>query len=90
MALFPGSTAVRQSWGWTLTGSGQKIEVFEEGNNFVITTPRETFYANRFSDCLSLSPGQPGVRRLTPVEAIIISRELKEERRKQKQKKSTP
>ena len=79
VALFPGKP-VRQSWGWTITGAGQRVEVFKETGGLTVSTARETFYMHRQSDCYSLSPGQPGVRRLTPVEAFNFTRQGKEKR----------
>ena len=89
-ALFPGGIPVRQTWGWTITDAGQRVEVFEEGSSFVVSTAKGDIYVHQSGDCFKLSPGQPGVRRLTPIEAITISREQKEVRRKQKRKMSTP
>lgn len=85
VALFSGQ-AVRQTWGWTITGTGQRLEVFEEGSGFVVSTAKENIYVHRSGNCLVLSLGQPGVRRLTPIETFVGSRALKEKQREEKRR----
>lgn len=74
VALFPGGKPVRQSWGWTLTGAGQAVEVFAERDGFAVSTARETINFIRRSDGFTLSPGRPGVRRVTVFEAADRAR----------------
>jgi len=61
---------VEETDGWSIASPSGRVHVFEESDGFTVTTPDETFRVIRRGSEYVLSPGQPGVRRLSLYETF--------------------
>jgi hypothetical protein len=76
-ALIPGQIQER-SWGWIIIARDGRVDVFKEFDGFTVTTPHESFFVIRKSarDYV-LSPGKPGVRKISIEEYIDTIQSMK-------------
>lgn len=84
-ALFRARSAERRSDRWIINTRDGRIDVFKDFRDFTVTTPRESFTViHEIGQDYRISPGRPGVRRISVEEYIDTVRELKEKPRQRK------
>ncbi len=87
-ALFRARTVERRADRWVILTRDGRIDVFKDLRDFTVTTPRESFTViHEIGQDYRISPGRPGVRRISVEEYIDTVRELKE---KPRQRKTVP